>query len=206
VANDLRLSLEFVKWLVSHAKPRVLIPRPIEKCTLVFTDGAAEGIDRQLVSTGAVIFSPRLKSPQFFSYKLPSPLVQHWQKEGSKQVICQAEIYPVLQSKRAWARELQHARVVWLIDNESARESLVKSYSNSWSARELLFLNAINDMATNSANWYARVPSCANVADEPSRGEFTLMNKLKAFKVSAPEIHKHELEAGLEKLVSNKGC
>ncbi len=110
-----------------------------------------------------------------------------------------------MQSKRAWARELQHARVVWLIDNESARESLVKSYSNSWSARELLFLNAIDDLATNSVSWYARVPSCTNVADEPARAEFTLMSKLGAFKVSAPLIHKQELEAGLEKLVSNKG-
>ena len=81
----------------------------------------------------------------------------------------------------------------------------MKSYSNSWSARELLFLNAIDDLETNSSNWYARVPSCANVADEPSRGEFTLMSKLGAFKVSAPETHRQELEAGLEKLISYKG-
>ncbi len=103
----------------------------------VFTDGAAEGTDRQLVSIGAVIFSPRLKTPQFYSCTLPSPPVQHWQKEGSKQVICQAEIYPVLQAKRTWERELQNARVVLLIDHESARESFVKSYSNSGSARAL---------------------------------------------------------------------
>ncbi len=37
--------------------------------TFVVTDGAAEGTDRQLVSTGAVIFSPRRKNaPVLFEH------------------------------------------------------------------------------------------------------------------------------------------
>jgi len=177
---ELQLALSFVSWLMASAHPRFIQPRAVERCTFVFTDGAAEGKDRQDVTCSAVIFSPRLEKPEFFGMTVSKEIVSHWSQKGSKQVIGQAEVLPVLIAKQTWHSLLAHTRVVWLVDNEAAREGLVKSFSPAWATREMLLHNAFVDIKLCSLNWYARVPSVANVADGPSRNDNSLMNELGA--------------------------
>jgi hypothetical protein len=193
ISADLKLNLAFIKWLMNNAKPRTLQPRPMEQCTCVFVDGAAEGADRQQVACAGVLFSPRLSSPEFFSHHMSSSLVEHWSSKGSKQVIGQAELYPVLLAKKVWPTELAHARVLWFIDNEAAREGLVKSFSPAWASRQILLQIAVVDASLLSLNWYARVPSEANVSDGPSRDEFSYMIELQAKQVQVAEVGVDEL-------------
>jgi hypothetical protein len=193
LGEDLKLNLHFIRWLMNNAQPRVLQPRALEGCTCVFVDGAAEGEGRQDVACAGVIFSPRLSKPQFFSHHMSKELVMHWASKGSKQVIGQAELFPVLLSKQAWMNELLHARVLWFIDNEAAREGLVKSFSPAWASKQILLQIAVMDAKLPAMNWYARVPSVANVSDGPSRDDFDLMRKLMARQVQVVEVGVGEL-------------
>jgi hypothetical protein len=180
MTKGLRDSLTLARWLTVNAPPRTFNPWASEACNLIFVDGAAEGEGRQLVSIGAVLFSPKLAHPQFFGLKVEDDLVAHWMSQGSKQVICQAEIFPVVVAKMTWSDILINGRNLWFEDNEAARESFVKSYSTSWSARELLLLGKIEDARTEAFDWYSRVPTAANWADGPSRLDYADMNLIQA--------------------------
>ncbi len=175
IAGELYEVLQVARWLIGCAPPRVFSPWGSEECNLIFVDGAAEpilGTSRQRVTIGGVIFSHRLSNPQFFGLELVAEIVDHWQKDGSKQVIGQGELFPVLIAKEVWADTLSHARNLFFIDNESAREALIRNYSPSWSSRELILRVKILDARSASFDWYARVPTCANWADGPSRLRF----------------------------------
>ena len=201
---EMQLSLSFVTWLMASAHPRYVQPRPVEKCTFIFTDGAAEGNLRQDVTCSAVVFSPRLQKPEFFGMSITANIVSHWSSRGSKQVIGQAEILPVIVAKQTWHAVLAHCRVVWMIDNEAAREGLVKSFSPSWASRELLLYNAFLDVKLCSLSWYARVPSVANAADGPSRNDNSLMEEIGAVyrqpaSITFPFVSHEDLLSSLKK-------
>lgn len=183
ISPELRKSLLLTKWITEFAPPRSLNPWSKQRCNVIFVDGAAEGENKQEVSFGAVLFSPLLDRPQFFGLKASKELVAYWQGQGSKQVICQAEIFPVILAKRTWRKILYSCRNLWFIDNEGAREGFVKSYSTSWSARELLLLGKLEDARSDSLDWYSRVPTAANWADTPSRLDFSKMNEIGAVQV-----------------------
>ena len=115
--------------------------------------------------------------------ELNEEVVRHWQSEGSRQVINQGEILPVLMAKQVWERELSHARNLFFLDNEGARESIIRAYSPSWTSRELILQIKIADIRTVSLDWYSRVPTEANCADGPSRLNFDYMDELGAEQV-----------------------
>ena len=125
-----------------------------------------------MASIGAVIFSDRLKCPQFYGFTVTEGLVDHWKSSGSKQIIFQAELLPVLVSKRVWQDALSYSRNLWAIDNEGAREGLIRSYSSSWTAREILLSVNISDIRSSALDWYLRIPTAANFADLASRLKF----------------------------------
>ena len=181
VAGELHDILLVAKWLISNAPPRMLYPWSVEQCNLIFVDGAADTIDEsgtQRVSIGGVLFSPRLSRPQYFGMELSSDVVAHWQSEGSRQVIAQGELLPVYVAKKLWPMELSHARNLFFIDNESAREALIRNYSPSWSSREIILRVKILDSKLSSLDWYGRVPTMANWADGPSRLKFGEMESI----------------------------
>lgn len=186
VIGELADALIIAKWLINFAAPRVLHPWSVEPCNLVFVDGAAEpiiGTTRQKVSIGGVLFSHRLKAPQFWGIELSDEVVAHWQSDGSKQVIGQAELLPVWVSKRVWSQLLAHARNLFFMDNEGARESLIRNFSPSWTSREIILRIKILDIKSSSLDWYSRVPTRANYSDGPSRLNFSDMKAIGAEQV-----------------------
>ena len=65
-----------------------------------------------------------------FGMRVADAQVDAWKtRMGQKQVIGQAELFPVLISKRTWASKLRNRRALYFIDNEAARLGLVKAYS-----------------------------------------------------------------------------
>ena len=177
VAGELYKALELAKWIMEFSPPRTLsLLSEYEPCTLVFTDAAAEdsqGSSIQRVTVGGVLFSPRLPEPRFFGTAVGEDVVRWWQSEGSGQVIGQGELLPVVMAKWHWREQLSFGRNIFFIDNESAREALIRSFSPVFSSREIILASKISDANSHSLDWYARVPTRSNWADKPSRLDFT---------------------------------
>ena len=89
----------------------------------------------------------------------------------------QAELLPVLLVKREASWLLQHARVLFFIDNEGVKEALIKGSSKSLASRDMLVEISKVDMKVPTLPWYARVPSPSNIADGVSRLEFEEVQK-----------------------------
>ena len=99
---------------------------------------------------------------------------------GSKQVIGQGELLPVVISKILWHQLLKGRRNLFFLDNESARHANIRGYSPVRFSREILSHGIVQDAKLLAFNWYARVPTGSNVADGPSRGDYSEMEKLGA--------------------------
>ena len=165
----LQAVLEVVDVLAA-ARPRVLRPMG-EPPVIVFTDGACEQ-DGKLVTHEAVLCDPLHSVKEFFGGVIPEALVTEWASSGSRQLIGQAEIYPVVLAKATWAGYLAKRKVIWFIDNESARAAFIRSFSPVLHSVKLLWANARLDVRLELWNWYARVPSKSNFSDAASRLEF----------------------------------
>ena len=172
VCDILRGALRSLK----QARPREIHAWVGVPPILVFTDGASEE-DGKKITHGAVIYDPYNHFAQTFGDDVPSDWVKKWTVSGKKQVIGQAEIFPVLTAKLTWSRILQGRAVLWFLDNSSAVGMLVRSFSPISDNFELLKINAGLDVVLRATNWYARVPSLPNLSDGPSRLEFEQVTK-----------------------------
>ena len=137
---------------------------------LIFTDGACEDAG---TSIGGVLVCPSGKT-QCFGTEVPRSVVESWkQRVEQSQVIGQAELLPVLVARWTWAEDIKNRRVVYFIDNESARLALVKAYSPVLASLNIVLASLKWDQEFDSQAWYARVPTFSNIADGPSRFEYT---------------------------------
>ena len=177
IDNNVREVLRCALRNLKKAKPREVHAWSGIPPILVFTDGASEE-DGKKVTHGAVIYDPYSNFAQAFGDDVPSGWVEKWTVSGKRQVIGQAEIFPVLAAKLTWSRVLQGRAVLWFLDNSSAVGALVRSFSPISDNFELLRINAELDVMLRATNWYARVPSLSNLSDGPSRLEFKQVEKL----------------------------
>ena len=143
---------------------------------LVFTDGACEE-DAELVTHGAVIFDPETMTALMFGDEVPPSWTQKWKAGGRRQLICQAELFPVLVAKRTWQSMLADRSVLWFIDNNSSLAVIIRSYSPVLDNFELLVINAKLDVELQALHWYSRVPSQSNLGDDPSRLKFSFLEQ-----------------------------
>ena len=158
----LRKAIEAIFW----AGPRVVEPRAHKPPVIIFTDGACE---EDGTTIGGVLIT-RSGRPEAFGARLTEEAVKRLaSKLGQKQVIGQAELLPVLVAKQTWEKEIGCSKVIFFIDNDSARLALIKGYSPVLSSLELIMQCAIEDAKSRCSSWYARVPTHSNIADDPSR-------------------------------------
>ena len=66
---------------------------------------------------------------EVFGDHVPESLVMCWKRGGKKQVIFFAEIFPVVVVKATWGDVIRGRRVLYFLDNEGARFTLIRSYS-----------------------------------------------------------------------------
>ena len=150
----------------------------IDVCRIHFKGKARRGLyinlpdgvcEEEGISIGGVLFCPG-EQPRCFGAMIPPALVGEWaSKLGQTQVIGQAELFPSIVARLTWARFLQRKRVVFFKDNESARLALVKAYSPVLASLRIVVQCIEWDFQNGCTPWYARVPTCCNVADGPSR-------------------------------------
>ena len=162
-----RKILQSLLDIFTNARPRELRADGTDLPVLSFTDGACE---RSGVTIGAVIIDTAgLFPPVMWGGHAPKHLVDKWRSGGLEQVIGQAELLPVVLVKHSMAQQLKHRRIIYYVDNDSARQSLTKGYSPSIHSNHIIqTMNSLESL-TQSWSWFTRVPSASNPADEPSR-------------------------------------
>ena len=119
------------------------------------------------------------EAPQAFGAKMAPWVIKEWaSRDDQTQVICQAEIFPTLVARHTWAKKIMGRRVIFFIDNDSARPALMKQYSPILSSLQIVEQCTAWDCAEGCTSWYARVPTEANLADGPSRNDVALLLQL----------------------------
>ena len=163
------LILKRLLELIANAKPRTLNCTGSDKPVLVFTDGACE---ESAVTIGAVIIDvAEAFKPFMWGCEVHAALVARWKSEGSLQVIGQTELLPIVLVKYEYKQLFRHRRIIFFIDNDAARCSMVNGYSPSMESNRLIQFATATDQDVQCWCWYTRVPSTSNPADAPSRLE-----------------------------------
>ena len=166
------------------AKPRHVSAWSGRPPLIIFTDGACEE-DGRCVTHGAVYYDPECHHALMFGDHVPICWTDKWRTEGKKQLICQAELFPVLVAKNTWSHLISGRAVLWFIDNNSSLAAVIRSYSPVLENYELLVINARLDVELQAMHWYTRVPSKSNLSDDPSRLQFSEL-EAKGFKRCSP--------------------
>ena len=108
--------------------------------------------------------------PEVYDGEIPADLIHHWQSTGQQQVISQAELAVVVAMRHMLKQRLAGRRVIYFIDNEAAKFSLLKGTSGKVSMQQLTATFHAVDLAFPPIAWVERIPSESNPSDAPSRG------------------------------------
>ena len=183
-----------MSWTVKQleeARPRVVGPRRDTKPVVVFLDGSCEP---EGTMVGAVMFHP-VVGVQCFGMVVPEQIVDSWKTSMHQtQVIGQAEIFPAVLARWTWAEELADQRLIFFIDNDSARLALIKAYSPVTASLNLIMQGLRWDQTNSATVWYSRVPTFSNIADGPSR--FSIPDELRQYN---PKIVRPKLDTQFSK-------
>ena len=173
-------SLGLLKSRLLQGAPRTVPWRVDSNPALIFIDGASEAdahtIGGVLLIDGCV---------EYFAANVPPELVDKWQK-SSKHIIGMVKLYAVAVARKTWEHRLASRKTISFVDNDAAKESLVRGTSGSRHFREILLAIERVESENRSWVWTARVPSHSNPADEPSRGVFDgILKRLCAERINA---------------------
>ena len=167
VSNFLRQLQDYVV----ESRPRTLRAHTSETLYL-FTDASQEGVGGQDMGLGAVLLNQEGRVLAWFGVLLPSPLAVALTSNKQK-VINELESLTVLLSFALCKPLLQERHVMSYIDNEAARVTLLRMSSESQALTLLAGACAVLEDQLAMVPWYGRVPSRSNIADKPSRLDFT---------------------------------
>lgn len=102
---------------------------------------------------------------EYFAANVPISLVQHWSKRA-KHIIGMVELYAVAVARKTWAKDIASRKAISFVDNDAAKDSVVRGNSDSQYFREILLAIEQTESEGRSWMWTARVPSHSNPADE----------------------------------------
>ena len=168
--SDLRSLCSFGVDLIDACTPRIFACRGPVSPVVIFTDAAYE---HGIASYGVVVIDRFTDTRLVAGGRIPDSLVRFWRLDSPEQVIGQAEAFAVVAARQSFSRLLTGRRAIYFVDNEGAREVLIKGGSRS---RTMLLLASIFFELENEdqgVTWLERVPSQSNIADPPSRGLVT---------------------------------
>ena len=174
-------------------KPRRLNADGEVKPILIFTDASWGS---QVGGLGAVVVDTAGDQVTIFSGQMVDDLKSRWLKEVGEHLICQLELYVMVNLRWSLRKSLHNRRTIWWVDNEAARISLIKGQSGSESMNQSVREYYHGDCDYPAFGWVERVPSFSNPADSPSR--FTELAKALFSSAEVhPFVHPDELIARL---------
>lgn len=176
VDEDLKTSLEFVRDRVICGRPRVVDANP-GRVFHLYTDACYENL---CGGVGGVLFDESGTMLSYFSAQISQNQVMRLNPLRKDTIIFE------LEALAAWLRGyflLQSAavcpndRVVVFLDNDGVLGRIISCKSGL--GLDGLIINGILEWeySLRALVWYERVPSAANIADPPSRGELTGFRK-----------------------------
>jgi hypothetical protein len=168
IGPELTRVLTWLQRYFATVPQRVVSFGEAERPVVLLTDGAFE--DETATCGGVIIDGTRR---EMFGVTLPESITRAWLAgRGFKQCIGQVELIPMWICRELWPALLRRRRVLWFIDNDSARFALIGMYSPSQASTEILEAIATQELALQTLSWCARVASLANIGDGPSRLKF----------------------------------
>ena len=168
----LNASLRALADFFAASKPRRVRIASALPPVIVLTDAAFESSNASL---GAVLVDPVQNVYEYFGKRINSDLVKRWQGLGKTQVICQAKLIAIPVALATWMEVLRDRDVILFIDNDPAREALIRGSSVSSDSSAYVHGSRLLCAEAAIAPWYARVASPSNIADLPSRGSFSTL-------------------------------
>jgi hypothetical protein len=96
----------------------------------------------------------------------------------SRQYIGQLELLAAISVYFSMPDALRGRRVIHMIDNQSAVAALIKGYARAVDSVRIVHAFAAFNLGLGVSTWFEWVPSKANIADLPSRGDFALLSEL----------------------------
>lgn len=105
-----------------------------KRVVTIFTDAAWEN---GKASAGLVICDEVHNLRHCREIVVPQCLVEHWQGEGSEQIISQVELFALIAARYHYKDLLLNRRCICWIDNEAARFAAIKSASPSSTMRSM---------------------------------------------------------------------
>ena len=175
---EAKTSLGLMLDRLESGRPRELPCSFESQPVLVFTDGASE---QDVNTIGGLLFVDG--TFRYFACHAPDGLIDAW-KTISKHVIAMVELYGVVVARFLWKKYLRGRKSIAFVDNESAKEALVKGSSHNLHFRNLLPQFEMAEKENRSWMWISRVPSASNPGDGPSRGDVTFAEALGAVRDS----------------------
>jgi len=143
----------------------------------MYEEGQPSGI-------GIVAFFPARDSrPAYVRHahgSIPESTLRRIFDPHKRQYIGQTEILAALAAYSTLAADIRGSQVIHFIDNTSALAALVNGYSGAPDSMSMVHAFAEMRLALQVDAWLQWVPSKANIADLPSRGEFHLLHRLRS--------------------------
>ena len=136
--------------------------RPI----IIFTDGCWEA---GFAGIGAAIVDTASGERVVCSGVVPPALLDSWKGLHGDHLICQIELFVMVQLRWQYRDWFLNRRTIWWVDNDAARYCTIKGLSPSVSMRALVRAFYQMDSSYPTYSWIERVPSKSNVSDGPSR-------------------------------------
>ena len=170
IDEDLRRSLEFVRDRVLKGGPRV-VESAVGDVYHLYTDACFE---KGAGGLGGVLYNQHGKMLSFFSERVNPDLVDKLNPLGKETIIFELE---ALAACIGCSVLLQPAavrssdRVVLFLDNDAVLGRIISGKSGL-GLDGCIIQNILEwEESIGAVVWYERVPSAANISDDPSRGE-----------------------------------
>ena len=183
-----------LKELIQQSRPREIACLHEGPPIIVFTDAAHEN---EAAPLGAIVFDTAGGNPLVFDGLVLQDIVDKWKSKGSKQIISQAELFVVVCIRANLAKLFLRRKVIFFVDNESARFCIIRSVSSKNSTQVLASYFHSIDVESETYHWIERVPSLSNPADLPTRGKtdelLQMFNATYAGKVECPSHLKDQI-------------
>ena len=187
IDGELSFVLKMLRFRISKGKPREVDDKvlPVKH---VFTDACFETMGG--AGIGGVVISDDGKCSGYFGQWLTDDEISFINIDSRDTIIAELETLAVFIGLKLFSHVLAGNDVVVFCDNSAALAALITGRSsNEWMMRIIQSVFMWEDDNVIGL-WYERVPSHANVADAPSRGDFTQLAGSTRIGVSVMEILK----------------
>lgn len=172
-------------YLLKSGPPREIRANSWEQ-VCIFTDACYEAdAECWKAGIGGVCFESWHGPKQYFSVKLEDEDLELLGVNHKKQVIFEAEALAAVVAFMLWSPKFAGKRCHLFVDNEGSKFSLISGSSENKTVAEIVEKFTAFEIEQHCYLWVSRVPSYSNIADAPSRGDLTFLERMPAEDVSS---------------------